>query len=223
MTQHIFHYACLMPHTVSMAISITVGQLFPLLTRAQQLYAFPPFYLSLLHIVLFLHVLLPLCVRSLCDLVSSFFLFLFFSLSFLQFLSSVRLYFASSLPSPSIFRYLLFSAFPFIHLSCFFSGLICVNLPSFSRLLLHSLLSSSRFLPFPGCPSGIMCLRAHGGVCRAPSCLTQCSLLPASICWSSGPHRPAQRAGWGAGKRQSLPEPAQDWITGYTHTHTFTQ
>lgn len=46
-----------------------VPQLFLLLTWVQQLYASPPFNLSLLHIV---HVLLPLCVLSLCDLVLSF-------------------------------------------------------------------------------------------------------------------------------------------------------
>lgn len=67
-----------------------------------------------------------------------------------------------------------------------------------------------------------MRLRARDGACHAPSRFTQRSLLPTTICWSSGPHRPAQRARRGAWKRQSLPESAQDWISGYRYTHIFT-
>lgn len=171
--------------------------------------AFPPFNLPLLHIVLFLHVLRPLCR----DLVSSF-----------------SLFFSPVLPHlPVSVWLLLFPLFCSLlnSLSLCFALFICLA-PPLSHLcqpavLLSFLLSRLRSIPLPVCPSGIACLRAHGGVCCAPSRLTQCSLLPASICRSSGPHRPAQRAGWGAGKRQSLPEPAQDWISGYTHTLTLTQ
>lgn len=66
-----------------------------------------------------------------------------------------------------------------------------------------------------------MRLRAYDGTRHASSRLAQRSLLPTTICWSSGPHRPAQRAGRGARKRQSLPESAQNWISGYRYTHTF--
>lgn len=71
----------------------------------------------------------------------------------------------------------------------------------------------------PCCLSNIVRLRARDGTRHASSRLTQCSLLPTTICWSSGPHRPAQGAGRGAWKRQSLPESTQNWISGYTYTH----
>lgn len=175
-------------------------------------------------------------VCGLCMTLYRLFFLLSLSLLFLPTMSVIRLslfcsiYFLSSpvssilssIPTIPLFVLLFLAltpcSFSFVSTCCPFE-----LFPSISHPFLHSFLSSPRFLPLPGCLSGIVCLRVHGGVCRAPSCLTQCSLLPASICWSSGPHRPAQRAGWGAGKRQSLPKPAQDWISGYTRTHTFTQ
>lgn len=159
-------------------------QLFLLLSQVQQLYA--SFYLSLPHIVLLLHILLPLCLWSLCDLVPSFFLFLLFPPIISVICLSLFCCFCSL--SSAISSTLSFPLF--ICLACLFR--------SFLLPLSHSLLSSLHFHPLLRCLCDIVCLRAHDGVRRAPSCLTQCSLLPTSICWSSQPHRPAQRAGWGA-------------------------
>lgn len=141
-----------------------------------------------------------LCV-TLCSLFSS----LFFPLSLLQFLLSDC--FCSVL-------------FPLLHSGPTF-GFDLLLLLIFYQSTFLLLSSQIPFFFFPHLlpPFRIVRLRAHGGVRPAPSSLAQCSLLPASICRSSGPHRPAQRAGWGPGKRQSLSEPAQDWISGYKHTN----
>lgn len=88
-------------------------------------------------------------------------------------------------------------------------------------LTLSSTIFFSSLIFSPCCLTNIVRLRACDGTRHASSRLTQRSLLPTTICWSSGPHRPAQRAGRGAWKRQSLPESAQNWITGYRYTHTF--
>lgn len=129
---------------------------------------------------------------------------------------------SSAFPRPSILPFLFLSLFFPVLLFRGFVSTCCPSelYPHFLAFFRTLFLSPFRFSPSPWPSTCIACLRAHGGVRRAPSCLTQRSLLPASICRSSGPHRPAQRAGWGAGKRQSLPEPAQDWISGYTHTLT---
>lgn len=97
-----------------------VRQLFPLITWVQQLYAVPPFYLSLPHIVLFLHVLLPLCVVSVWPCIVFFSSFLFLSCSFLQCLSFACLYFAPSI-SFLLLSLQYFLLFPqSLYLSCFF-------------------------------------------------------------------------------------------------------
>lgn len=128
---------------------------------------------------------------SLCDLVPSFLLFpSIISASVPSLLITPQLCPSYPLFICAAFRVLAPSSFSFV-LTCCPS-----ELSPYSLAL--SLLSSLRFLPLPRCLSDIVCLRAHDGVRRSPSRLTQCSLLPASICWSSGPHRPAQRAGWGA-------------------------
>lgn len=189
----------------SMAISDTVSQLLSLLTWVQQRYHFSLFYLSRLHISLcLLYMFCYLSVVGLCVTLCCLFLL-----------------FIISIPVLCLSLFCRFSSCPYaIFLSiCIF--LICCFLPTCfsSELCPHFLAFSRTLFLSPFVSICIACLRAHGCVRRAPPGLTQCSLLPASICRSSGPHRSAQRAGWGAGERQSLPEPAQDWISGYTHTH----
>lgn len=138
MTQHYF------PLCISSCLMLfdgyfyrCVSQLFHRLTLwMQQLYAFPPLNLSLVHIVLFLHILLLLCVWSLCDLVSSFFLFLFLPRSSLQFLS-LSCCFCSLL----LLSWTRTPFFPFIYLSLF---------PIRANLLFpHSLALSRTLFFFP--------------------------------------------------------------------------
>lgn len=121
-------------------------------------------------------------------------------------------WYVSNLPKISIFLHLFPSPQSDLTLYLF----------SWARLLRifsSPSLALSSFLPWFFLLANIVRLRARDGTRHASSRLTQCSLLPTTICWSSGPHCPAQRAGRGAWKRQSLPESAQNWISGYRYTH----
>lgn len=123
-----------------------------------------------------------------------------FSISFFCLFHIPMLFLYCEAPLPQLFPFL-----------CPSLCLLCLLMACFSHLFLLSFFLFS----LSGCFSAMVCFRAEGSE-RHASCLPQCSFLPASVCWSSGPHCPAQRARWGAGKRQSLFKPLQDWISGYT-------